>query len=934
MALLALLAAAGDRGMSRDKLVAVLWPESGDERARHVLAQTLYAIRRELTDGVVVSTGGDLRLNPDAIASDRAEFASALARKDFATAVALYVGPFLDGFFITDAPEFERWADNERRVLAHQYREALERLARDAATRDDRSAAADWWRRAATAEPLDSRLALHAMKAFAAAGDRLSAIRHARVHETLLRQELDLPTDPAIRAFSDQLRSELGTEEGHAVAATAAEAPSLGRSYALPAPPLPIVTPTAFARFRSAANYMIAAGLTIGLLAGAYFWRAHRASAAPSLPVMAVGTIHDYAGPDSSGIVRALTDMVSTNLARLARVRVVSNARVYEVSGQMRRRDGVAPSLEDAARQAGATEVIEGSVFPRSGGGLRFDLRRVDLATGAVRGAYSMEGKDLFSLADLATARLANDLDVPGGSLRIADVTTSSLVAYRFYEEGLRVLYQEGDADRAHSLFLLALREDSTFAMAAFYVSRTSDADHAEYITRAAKMSEHASNRERLLIQAGWAEFFNDPRLAALAETLSVRYPAEPDGHYLLGNARFWAGDFTGAVGEYRAVMAMDSLGLRGQTARCRACDAHAGIFWSYIWADSLEAADATLHAMLDKTPRSAGAWIALADLLEYENRQADEYAAIRRANEVKPGTVDTLVRYAMMAIRAGRFVRADSLGRAGASSRSNDTRNEALWFLTISLRCQGRLRDAEAAARRMLASAPTYHDYLQHRAQVVFESGRYLEAARLFDSLAAHSPYPANVPSRNARQITWNLAHVATATAAAGDTARLAALADTMQRIGQQSYYGRDRVLHEYVRGLLYRARGDEATAVSAFRRAIYSPSMGYTRVNLELGRSLLTLGRPLEAVAAVRPAFHGSLEASNLYVTLTELHELMAQAFDAAAQPDSALAHYRYVAAAWRNADPQFKDRLQRARDRIMVLERARRQAVDGGR
>ena len=47
LALLALLAVAGAGGMSRDKLLACLWPESDAERARHVLNQLLYAQRRQ-----------------------------------------------------------------------------------------------------------------------------------------------------------------------------------------------------------------------------------------------------------------------------------------------------------------------------------------------------------------------------------------------------------------------------------------------------------------------------------------------------------------------------------------------------------------------------------------------------------------------------------------------------------------------------------------------------------------------------------------------------------------------------------------------------------------------------------------------------------------------------------------------------------------------
>jgi len=85
--------------------------------------------------------------------------------------------------------------------------------------------------------------------------------------------------------------------------------------------------------------------------------------------------------------------------------------------------------------------------------------------------------------------------------------------------------------------------------------------------------------------------------------------------------------------------------------------------------------------------------------------------------------------------------------------------------------------------------------------------------------------------------------------------------------------------------------------------------------------------LGRPAEAVAVLQPALRGSVESSNLYVTRTELHELLAQAWDAANGRDSAVAHYRVVASAWKRADPLFQPRRARAEARVASRERSGR-------
>jgi len=135
LALLALLAAAGIRGRTRDQVLAVFWPESPLQNARHALEQLLYSLRRQLD--VELFLGPDpLRLNSDSITSDVAEFERTLAAGALEDAVRLYTGPFLDGFYLTDAPEFERWKEEERARRAGQYGRALEALAQAAAKQD------------------------------------------------------------------------------------------------------------------------------------------------------------------------------------------------------------------------------------------------------------------------------------------------------------------------------------------------------------------------------------------------------------------------------------------------------------------------------------------------------------------------------------------------------------------------------------------------------------------------------------------------------------------------------------------------------------------------------------------------------------------------------------------------------------------------------
>jgi len=80
LALLALLDGAGDRGLTRDKILGFLWPESEPEKARRILTQALYALRRDLREEELFLGSNEVRLNPDLMTSDRFDFQKAIGQ--------------------------------------------------------------------------------------------------------------------------------------------------------------------------------------------------------------------------------------------------------------------------------------------------------------------------------------------------------------------------------------------------------------------------------------------------------------------------------------------------------------------------------------------------------------------------------------------------------------------------------------------------------------------------------------------------------------------------------------------------------------------------------------------------------------------------------------------------------------------------------------
>jgi DNA-binding SARP family transcriptional activator/tetratricopeptide (TPR) repeat protein len=946
LAVLALLARAGRAGMTREKILAMLWPDEPEDRARRSLNQAIYSLRRDLGGDDALLGTKDVRLKVDLIQIDVIEFDDAIRAGDLDRAVGLFGGPFLYGFFFPRSSEFERWVEGERASLAHDYASALERVASLAMQRGQPAAAVVHWRRLAAIDPLNARVALSVMNALVAVGDVGGAVQHARLHEALLDQELGLPPDKEVAAFARQLRarSDAPPALGPTRDASAGVAPAAVESSRADVEPAeltpgepPVAPPTApdadpaavgigsFARrswTRPGATLALLAAVAIGAAGIVAIVRARSAGQrSTSHPVVAVGSINDYASRDSSGIGRALRDMLATNLARSPDLTVVSASRLLEVERQMSGgRPAAAGAIVPVARQAGATTLVDGALYRLGGDTLRLDLRVTSLRDGNVLRAYTVAGHDAFTLADSATVHLVQFLGstAPRGS--VADATTRSVTAYRLYEEGLRSYYL-GDLQSSGRLFEAALGEDSTFAMAAYYhalASNTTRAERLRRLRRAVALAARASDRERLIIEGGWALTNNSPGLQAIAETLATRYPTEVEGHYYLGRALVNAGSFLDAIAPLRRVEVMDSLTLRGGSARCDACDALHQEIAAYMLADSMAAAERVARRWLAARPNDWTPHNVLGGILISMNRMDAATVEFRTADslDVLGSSWEPM---ATLRTREGDFARADEMLRTEIAKGSDAT--EAHWFLAISLRYQGRLAEALGEARAFRRGArldrvpPGAADPAAlHEAQVLREMGRFREAAALFDSISRFTVVGTDSSAVESSR-AWSLSHEAGALAAAGDTSRLASLADTIEVYGAKSNLGRDNRLHHHVRGLLLAARGDDSTAVTEFRHAIFSVPLGYTRTNVEMARALMRLGRYGEAVAILEPALRGSLEAANLYATHPEIRLLLAVAYAGSGQPDRANKELDWVRRAWQRADATLRPQLDAA-------------------
>ena len=928
LALLAVVAAAGERGVSRERLVGLFWPEADEQHAGHSLRQARYALRNDLNREVIRAEGSVYSLEAGLVASDIADFHAAITSGDRRKAVQLAHGPFLDGFYLAGASAFERWVEDERARLSAMVTSALVSLAGEASSAGERDVAAEWWRQLTIREPLSGRFAIGYLKALGASGHRAEALAFARLHESLVRRELETDPDPEIRRLEAELRAMPSSSPAKVVRADATSVAAPAAIQAEVTTIVPGESPTSSriaTRHRARRNVLLAGGAAL-LMATvtAAVTSANRWFNRDSRPVLAVGLIREDggAGSDSLSVGGVLTDMLATNLARVDGLSVLANSRILEMMEPAR--DSSA-AYANAARRAGASELIEGHMATVSRGLLELEVRRVELRSGIVRDVYRVRALDRYALVDSITQVVARRFRLASPASSVAAATTASPLAYRLYEEGLRAYFQL-EHRGAQRLMRAALEEDSTFAMAAYYEAEITASMGLDSLPdgqtltdmqlTALRLARRAPVGQRLMISTNLLIYRQEPEALAMAESLAARYPDDPRALSTLGRARWTSGDWAGSVQAIERAIALDSAAdVRGSPI-CHLCEDYAALAATYSWWDSLPAAARVERRSLRARPEVSSPWYSLAFISARLGDSAAAYDALRRS--VASGGGDPGHSRIRIGLAFGKYEDVEREVRPLLASSATSEWADGANYLLFALRNEGRLRDAiELHQTGWLAGFPAVprnpNDF--DAGILALERGDGHAAAAIFREKARRMQ-PRWSSGLKGRVQTWNRTLEAMALAAAGDTAGVQALIDTVEASGKRSAYGRDQKSHHYLRGLMFAARGRDDDAVREFRAAVHSPNFGFTRVNYELGRALLRLGRPTEAVETLQSSLRGEIDASNLYITRTDLHELLAQAFAAAGQPDSAAVHYRAVVSAWRQADPMYQPRRERAK------------------
>jgi TolB-like protein/Tfp pilus assembly protein PilF len=207
IALLTLIVSGWPQPISRDRAMALLWPERDATSARRLLNLAVHVIRTALDESAITSTVDALLFNPAPVSCDLHDLRAAIAANAPEEIVRLYSGPLLDGFHLGESAEFAYWLDERRNELGHAYVGALRAIADRQERSGDTHGMVGTCRRLVAVDPYSGLHARSLMRALDAAGDRAGAIQHASEHAHRLRVDLDLEQDADVVALANELRT-------------------------------------------------------------------------------------------------------------------------------------------------------------------------------------------------------------------------------------------------------------------------------------------------------------------------------------------------------------------------------------------------------------------------------------------------------------------------------------------------------------------------------------------------------------------------------------------------------------------------------------------------------------------------------------------------------------------------------------------------------
>lgn len=650
-------------------------------------------------------------------------------------------------------------------------------------------------------------------------------------------------------------------------------------------------------------------------------------------PAVAVMYFENLSGDEEiRWLSKGVPSMLLTDLAQTPGLDVVSSVRLNEILGELGQEnvDVIDQSLvAEIARRAGAGAVVVGSIF-KSGSDIRIDVKVEDVGSGRILSAASAQGSDVFPLVDQLADGIRASLKVAEAAAArpIAEVTTSSLEAYRYYSEGFEA-FGSLEWNKAWPLFEKATEIDPSFAMAYFYMSQMARTQGQfalsdEYRRKVLDNAHRLPERHRLMVQAlAFWLWDADPKpeeAARLFEKLLAQYPDEEYAYSRLHRIyEYELGQLDKAIDTLERGLAAipRSRYLRGQYARL------------LMDVGRYEDGVREMETRIQLTPESAGPYNGLAVFYLVMGRPDEALIRFDRALELDPEFFAPHLNAAWAHGIAGRYELAlTELVAAGELTAGTRVDTFSRISSGVILSRLGRYPEADRRLLQAIDQATSFGqeqdqaEAHQFRALLALEQGDYTEALER----ALHSqPLAERISPPNLGQSFQLVSHLLAGRAQLGsgdlEAARehLAAQAQVSDPSGVDP---RHRWFHQSLEGEIALAAEDLDAAEAAFLAAEPESKSFFMMTQFSLSVFLNNVGTDgLARVKRARGDLQGAIEIyrslntpglENKYTALFEPRYVLesARLLDLIGDKDAARGEYRRFLDFWKDADPDLPE------------------------
>ncbi len=620
---------------------------------------------------------------------------------------------------------------------------------------------------------------------------------------------------------------------------------------------------------------------------------------------------------DTERLGEIVANLLITDLSESGYVRVVSGQRLYDIlkllgrEGQKKIDQEVATQV---ATKAGARWMLLGNILQVEPE-IILTSQLVDVRSGKVAASQRITGETdekIFSMVDKLTVEVKKDLSLPAVAHQepdpsVADVTTHSPEAYRYYLEGLNYSekYYFPEAEKS---FRKALEFDSTFAMAYYRLAvRTWD---EELVAKAVAYSDNATQKEKHYIKSLQANISgNDTQHIEELQKIIRRYPEEKEAYSKLGDHYYYQRQFEEAVRYYNKAIEVDPLDKR----------AYNQLAYTYDEMGDFEKSILAIDKYISLAPDEANPYDSRGDLYAWNGKLERAIESYEKALETKPDFYMSLPKLGHMYLFKRDYARAESCYQVTASHPHKNTRSRGREYLAYIPLYQGKFKEALKVLDNGIAADKMEQVEGQAKAgkhsfkALIYDQAKNFEMALREVKLGME--IVENADPEN--PVGWRGYYV-DMLARSGNITK----AEEVARALKKRIEEKDKALmpaYWYAVGSIELSRGNPQAALTNFEKASETSTDFWDR--FMLARTYLELGKLGDAVAEFERAlsrYDGTRAEDPIWAV--KAHYLLGLAYEKSGWNKKAIEQYEEFLEIWKDADPgipevkDVKDRLEK--------------------